>query len=144
MEKDWQNEHQEDPGEVHSPSSLLGLPRESKAATGFTPDEQASAEIQQRKAGRWLSKLRKGKERELEVKTPPRWKERHCKGLVQKPRGAPATPGVAQPALMVTSPLFGGSSWKDHLESNFLYALLASFLQEKEIMGEKEIDFREK
>lgn len=84
----------------------------SKAASGVPPDEQTSAEIQQRKEGRGLSKLKKGKERELEVKTLPRWKERHCKRLVQNPRGAPATPGAAQPALMVSaiSPLFGGSS----------------------------------
>lgn len=52
MERDWHHEHQV---EVHS-SSLLRLPRESKTATGVTPDEQASAEIQQKKAGRWLSK----------------------------------------------------------------------------------------
>lgn len=51
----------------------------------WSHSRRASAEIQQRKARRWLSKQRKEKETEPEVKTLPRWKERHRKGLVQKP-----------------------------------------------------------
>lgn len=73
----------------------LGNPRRPLESLQMSKHQQKSS---REKQGRWLSKRRKGKERKLEAKTLPRWKERHCKGLVQNPRGAPATPGAAQPA----------------------------------------------
>lgn len=55
--------------------------------------------------------MKKGKGEGDGSKNTLKVEKKALQGLVQKPRSAPATPGAAQPALMVsaTSSLFGGS-----------------------------------